>query len=150
MMNTEHAACCCGNIEVTVELSMPTSNYSPRACDCDFCTKHGAAYISDPKGKLAIKVKNSLETLNYKNGSGVADFLTCKLCGVFVVVTFSDKGLLSGSLNSRTLVNREELPQFEKSSPKLLSDIEKVARWEEIWFQNVTIEKNHIESQVSL
>ena len=122
-----------------VDLSDQISNYAPRACDCDFCTKHGATYISDPNGKLAIQIKNPNEIVKYKNGSGIADFITCKLCGVFVAVTYTLDEQLLGSLNSRTLVNVSDLPKPNNISPKLLPDTDKIDRWKHIWFQNVTI-----------
>ena len=141
-MNTERASCSCGNIVAKVELSEPISNYTPRACDCDFCIKHGAAYISDPNGELVIKVRSPNEVARNKHGSGIADFLTCKLCGVFVAVTYSLEGQLLGSLNSKTLENMDDLSEPQNVSPKLLPDTDKIGRWEEIWFQNVTIKNS--------
>jgi hypothetical protein len=138
-LNTEHASCCCGNIEAKVELSVPISNFTPRACDCNFCTKHGAAYIADPSGKLTIQIKNPNEIVKYKHGSEIADFITCKLCGVFVAVTYSLEEQLLGSLNSRTLENISDLPEPNNVSPKFLPDTDKIGRWQQIWFQNVTI-----------
>lgn len=139
-MNTAHASCCCGNIEVKIELSEPVSSFTPRACDCNFCTKHGAAYISDPNGKLAIQIRNPNEIVKYNHGSGIADFITCKLCGVFVAVTYYLGDQLLGSLNSRALENMSDLPEAQNVSPKLLPDTDKIGRWEQIWFQAVTIE----------
>ncbi len=141
-MNTEYASCCCGNIEARIEFLEPISSFTPRACDCNFCTKHGAAYISDPNGKLAIQIRNPNEIVKYKHGSGIADFITCKLCGVFVAVTYSLEEQLLGSLNSRTLENMSDLPEPQNVSPKLLPDTDKIGRWEQIWFQNVTIENS--------
>jgi len=141
-VNTERASCSCGNIVAKVELSEPISNYTPRACDCDFCIKHGAAYISDPNGELVIKVRSPNEVARNKHGSGIADFLTCKLCGVFVAVTYSLEGQLLGSLNSKTLENMDDLSEPQNVSPKLLPDTDKIGRWEEIWFQNVTIKNS--------
>ena len=141
-MITEHASCCCGNIEAKVELSEPISSFTPRACDCNFCTKHGAAYLSDPNGALAIQIRNPNEIAKYKHGSGIADFITCKLCGVFVAVTYSLEGQLLGSLNSRTLESMSDLAEPQNASPKLLPDTDKIGRWEQIWFQNVTIENS--------
>ncbi len=141
-MNAEYASCCCRNIEAKVELSEPISSFTPRACDCDFCTKHGAAYISDTNGKLAIQIRNPNEIAKFKHGSGIADFITCKLCGVFVAVTYSLEEQLLGSLNSRTLENMSDLPEPQNVSPKLLPDTDKIGRWEQIWFQSVTIENS--------
>ena len=142
-MKAERAECYCGNISADVVLSKPISNFTPRACDCDFCTKHGAAYISDPEGKLVVRIRNSDQAMSYTQGSGIADFLICRMCGVLVGVTYSHKGISIGSLNSRILENRNDLKPPQAASPKLLSDPEKISRWERVWFQNVTIEKGN-------
>jgi hypothetical protein len=55
-MHRLHASCHCQNIVLELELTRPPETYAPRACDCDFCTKHGATYLSDPGGTLAIRV----------------------------------------------------------------------------------------------
>jgi hypothetical protein len=144
MLKAEHASCSCGNIEARVELSKSISSFTPRACDCNFCTKHGATYISDPNGKLTTQIRNPSEAVKYKHGSGIADFITCKFCGVFVAVIYSLKGQLLGSLNSRTLENWKKLPEPQNVSPKLLPDNEKIGRWEQIWFQNVIVEGGDI------
>ncbi len=144
-MKTERAECYCGNISADVVLSKPISSFTPRACDCDFCTKHGAAYISDPGGKLVIRINNSDQVTSYRQGSGIADFLICKMCGVLVGVTYSYEGISIGSLNSRTLENRNDLNPPQAVSPKSLSDPEKIGRWEQAWFQNVIIEKGNVQ-----
>lgn len=65
-MNTERAGCHCNNIAVEVTLSGDLAEYTPRACDCDFCIKNGAAYVSDAKGKLEVKIRNPEESTVYK------------------------------------------------------------------------------------
>jgi len=139
-MNREAASCHCGNISAITFFADSISQYSPRACDCDFCTKHGAAYVSDPDGKLKINIRVQNDTTTYQQGSGLVDLLICKVCGVLVAVTYLHDGRLIGGLNSRTLVNWSKLPQPEVASPKLLTDAEKIKRWSEIWFPDVTIE----------
>ena len=136
----EHAQCHCGNISADAWFQQPVSNYIPRACDCDFCVKHGAAYISDPQGRLAVRIANQADTSVYKQGSGLVDLLICSVCGVLVAVTYECKGRLIGGLNSRTLQNRDHLQPPCAASPKLLPDDEKISRWETIWFPEVTIE----------
>ncbi len=41
--------CHCSNIRFRLESAKPPSEFAPRVCDCTFCTKHGARYISDPE-----------------------------------------------------------------------------------------------------
>ena len=46
-MIIEPASCHCGNISVELRFSKELSAYVPRACDCDFCIKHGAATLAN-------------------------------------------------------------------------------------------------------
>jgi len=138
-MHIEQASCHCGNISVEATFANKLSEYTPRACDCDFCIKNGAAYISDPKGKLNISINHSDETTLYKQGAHLVELLICKNCGVMVSVTYTEEGKFYGGLNSKTLENRDLLAPSQTASPKLLSSQEKIKRWKEIWFPNVTI-----------
>lgn len=139
-MKTEHARCHCGNITAQVGLSKPLSEFEPRACDCDFCAKHGAAYITEAQGSLDIRIVDSDQAMSYQHGSGLADFLVCRKCGVLMAVTYTRDGATAGSLNSRTLENRSMLmPAQAASAAKFLSDAEKLERWKQVWFQNVQI-----------
>lgn len=56
-----------------MELPHASCAYHPRACDCDFCRKHGAAYISDPQGAVRIQVKDAQQLGRYRQGSGIAE-----------------------------------------------------------------------------
>ena len=138
-MNTESAKCHCGNISAVVTLTKELSEYTPRACDCDFCIKNGAAYISDAEGKLKIDIAKPDETTLYRQGDNLVELLTCKNCGVLVAVTYTDNGTVIGGINSTTLVNRSNLPSSQVASPKLLSSSQKIERWKEIWFPVVSI-----------
>lgn len=82
--------CHCGNLRINAELSRAPAGINPRACDCGFCRKHGAAYISDARGKLAIHVLSSDHTLHYRQGSGTVDFLLCRRCGVLACTLWQD------------------------------------------------------------
>ncbi len=74
-----NANCYCGNIRILASFSQYLVTYSPRACDCEFCLKHGAAYVSDPEGSLRIRIGNELEVnwfrptgLHRQRASGLA------------------------------------------------------------------------------
>jgi len=64
--------CHCGNISYVIEISNDPASCKPRACDCQFCTTHGASYVADKKGSLAIKIKNEAELSKYRK-KGVGD-----------------------------------------------------------------------------
>jgi len=117
----------------------PTS-YNPRACDCGFYTSHGSSYVSDPSGTLSFSIKHRDELIKYKQGSGIADFLLCKSCGVLVGVCYEANGQLYCSVNSKTVKGECGFGADFVVSPKQLSDNERIKRWKEIWFGDVKIE----------
>lgn len=63
--------CHCQAIQLELQLPQPPASYQPRACDCDFCRKHAAAYVSDPDGALRIRARPGALGL-YRQGSGKA------------------------------------------------------------------------------
>jgi hypothetical protein len=138
-MHTVIGGCHCGNALVELKLTQAPHAYRPRACDCGFCRKHCAAYLSDAAGSLSILIKDAGAAANYRHGSGKGEFLLCRNCGVFVAALYRGDHGTYGSVNVRIIDGGirfgEELPV----SPKKLSGIEKTARWQAIWFANVDI-----------
>jgi hypothetical protein len=131
--------CYCGNIHLEVALAREPSSYHPRACDCDFCQKHGAAYISDPQGSLVIRIKGERETNRYRQGSGIAEMLVCRTCGVMVGALYRDQGSLFGTVNFRVLDSRADFGAEQTVSPRKLAPDEKTKRWQDLWIADVTI-----------
>ena len=142
-MNTHQAiegACHCGNVTVRVELTGDVTSYEPRACDCDFCRMHGAAYVSDPGGRLGIQTKEEDHLGRYRQGAEKADMLFCPNCGVLVGACYQEEGKLFGVVNVRILPR--EFGTTVTASPKRFGPEEKVGRWKEIWFSDVRVEKS--------
>ena len=123
-----------------VELVRDPGTYNPRACDCDFCRKHGAAYVSDPQGSLVIRVRDAGSTGNYRQGSGLADCLICRNCGVLAGALFREDGRVYGALNVKIVDAGTSFGAEQTASPKSLSASQKTRRWQDIWFSKVTIE----------
>ena len=138
-MHEVSGACHCGNIHLHLELSQPPGDYSPRACDCDFCRKHGAAYLSDPHGRLQIEVCDTACMGKYRHGSQMADFLLCTRCGVLIGVLYQDCSRLYGTVNCAALQQTAALGAPRTVSPKRLASSEKTARWSALWFPDVRI-----------
>lgn len=139
-MYKAQGGCHCGNIVYTIEMQNEPSSYNPRACDCRLCTMHGASYISDKEGDLKIKIKNKMNLNEYKQGSGISDFLICKNCGVMVAVCYEEKGCIYCSVNTKTVCDNNNFGEIQLVSPKQLTDVERIKRWKAIWFSNVQIE----------
>jgi hypothetical protein len=131
--------CHCGNISFQIEFANDASSYSPRACDCDFCNKHGATYISDKNGLLTITIDNESSLSRYRQGSGIAEFLLCKGCGVLVGVVYEEAGQIYGSINSKSINHNTDFGKELVVSPKRLNDSERIERWKDLWFSKVEI-----------
>ena len=131
--------CHCGNIRVEIALPRPPGDYSPRACDCDFCRKHGASYLSDPHGSLLIRIEDERDGGRYHQGSGTADCLLCRRCGVLIGATFLCDERLYAAVNVRILDGAAGFAAELPVSPKKLSQNEKAQRWQTLWFADVSV-----------
>eukprot|EP01040_Poterioochromonas_malhamensis_P009608 gene9608-10432_t len=136
--------CYCKNISLV--MTLPPAEYQARACDCEFCRKHSAAYVSDPKGSLEIKVKETSALGRFRQESDDnAEFLHCKRCGVLIgaihqCVGEGENNKIIGAVNRLAIDQAAELfPQVTTVQPRLLTREEKVRRWKEKWFQDVKI-----------
>lgn len=134
---TLRGGCHCGNITVAFETTIRVEDLSPRACDCSFCRKHGAAYVSDPGGGLAIRVADPAQLGDYRQGSQSARFLICRTCGVLVAVLFEAEDGLYGAVNATCLENEVALATPHAVSPQKLGADDKTQRWKKIWTPRV-------------
>jgi hypothetical protein len=134
-----NGGCHCGNIRLEITLTGAPETYQPRACDCDFCVKHAAAYVSDANGELRIYIANSGNTARYRQGSAQAEFLVCRECGVLVAVLLEDTGRVYGTVNARAVDANVKFGNEQPVSPKALAADAKVTRWRKVWFANVAI-----------
>ena len=136
-LTTLHGRCHCGRIRVEFSTCQAAATISPRACDCSFCQKHGAAYVSDPAGKLRLTLTSRSAVRSYRQGSEVAEFQLCAECGVLVAVTFEHGGRVYGAVNATCLDGSAALGAAVSASPQLLSSEAKVARWLQAWVPDV-------------
>ncbi len=127
-------SCHCENLRVTISLPRDPETYNLRACDCDFCTKHGAAYLSDPEGKLEFEIKDKNLIGEYQQGSKMADFILCKKCGVLVGVCYKTADHTFMGINGK-IISGVKFKEMILVSPKKLSAEEKIKRWNEVWFK---------------
>jgi hypothetical protein len=131
--------CHCGNIILRIELMRAPDTYNPRACDCDFCRKHGASYVSDPHGSLLVQVADQREIVMYRQGSGIAECLVCRICGVLVGACYRSEGQIYGTVNAKAVDAGTAFGAEQSVSPKQLPVNEKEDRWKRLWFPAVTI-----------
>lgn len=136
---TLHGACHCGRLRLSFDTAVEVSRFNPRACDCSFCTKHGAAYISDPQGALRLDVSEAAALHHYTQGSGNAKFMLCSHCGVLVGVVFERGEQVFGAVNANCLAERASLGAAQPASPQALSPAERQQRWAALWTPKVQI-----------
>ncbi len=138
-MHSLEGGCHCGNIVLQLELPQAPSAYRPRACDCDFCRKHGAAWVSDREGALVIRIRNADSAGSYRQGSGAAEMLYCRSCAVLVAALYREADTLYGVANARSIAGGACFGAEQPVSPRTLSPAEKVTRWHCLWFADVRI-----------
>ncbi|MFD0739616.1 aldehyde-activating protein [Lysobacter koreensis] len=132
--------CHCGNLVVDLVLTQPAASYAPRCCDCSFCRKHGAAWLSDARGSLRVVQRDAAAVLRYRQGSGQADCLACARCAVLVLVTCEIEGRLYAAVNARVLDGEPGFASAQSASPQRLVPDDKRSRWQQLWFADVHIE----------
>jgi hypothetical protein len=138
-MHSLAGRCHCGNIRVELQLPRESGTYAPRACDCDFCRKHGAAYVSDPRAVLTVWIRDEHDAGWYAQGSGQAEMLLCRQCGVLVGALHRGQERLYGVVNAKVFDDGTKLGAEQPVSPQTLSAHARVQRWQEIWCANVSI-----------
>lgn len=130
-------SCHCGNVSVELALTRPPHEYNPRACDCDFCRKHGASYVSDPNGSLIVHVRDEKSLHRYRQGSNTADMVLCGNCGVLIGGAYQSEGNVFAAINAMIIDGGAKFGETTPASPKELAAAEKVRRWTDLWFANV-------------
>ena len=108
-----HGSCHCGRVSVELRTQSPTLP-AARACGCSFCTKHGAAWTSDPQGELVLSHRAPDDIRRYRFGLGITDFIICADCGVPCVAVGMVDDRLLGVVNINTM---DRLSDFAPANP---------------------------------
>lgn len=136
---TFNGSCHCGNLQLHFASNKAPVEFSPRACDCSFCRKHGARYISDTEGALTVRATSKNSVSRYQQGSYSAEFLCCRDCGVLVAVIYEENSMLFAAVNAACLDDENTLGPTIVSSPQVLSEAEKKQRWKTLWISAVKL-----------
>ncbi|HJR75010.1 MAG TPA: aldehyde-activating protein [Luteimonas sp.] len=132
-------SCHCARLTLRYDTDQTPSATHPRACDCTFCRKHGAAYLSDPAGALSIEEHVAGSRREYRQGSENARFQVCGHCGVLIAVVFEQEGRLFGAVNAKCLDGDPGFAETVDVSPQRLSADDKIARWLQAWIPDVAV-----------
>ena len=139
-MHIIQGGCHCGNISYATEFPNEPSSYTPRVCDCKLCSSHGATYAADNNGTLSVKIRNKNNVSKYRQGSRIAEFLICKICGVMIGVCYEENGSIYGAINIRSAHDYRAFGKSHLAHLTQLTDEERIKRWKKLWFSNVKIE----------
>jgi hypothetical protein len=107
--------CHCGNLRVSLRLTQPPGEVRLRACGCSFCRAHNTRTASDPDGAVDISADDWSLVQFYRFGSGTAEFVICRRCGVYIGA-IGDPGsgmravINTSCLDDRALFSREPAP----------------------------------------
>ena len=88
------------------------------------CTKHGAAWTSNPHGRFSLHIADDTRARRHQFGTGTADFHVCSTCSVAPIVTCVIAGRRYAVVNVNTFddVARSELvtspADFEGETPE--------------------------------
>ena len=135
-----HGQCHCGNIAYTLDWEPDPTEIPARACDCSFCTKHGAVWTSVPDGDLSVTVRRPELLQRYAFGTETADFHICRECGGVPLVTCTVDDHVYAVVNVNTFDNLD--PNLLQHRPASFSEEDvssKLARRQTNWIANVSI-----------
>ncbi|MFM9848200.1 MAG: GFA family protein [Hyphomicrobiaceae bacterium] len=106
--HTLRGECHCGAIQAALTTSKPADALQVRACQCGFCTRHGAMTVSDPNGRATFVVREGqLQAYQFATRTGTS--LICQTCGVYVGVMLKDGDDVWSVMNVRGLAVTELL-----------------------------------------
>lgn len=100
--------CHCGAIRGSLAATKPAAELQLRACQCSFCTRHGAMTVSDPAGRATFEIDRAALT-KYQFGTRTGTSLICNRCGMYAGVILEEGGKVWSALNVRGLA----IPGFE-------------------------------------
>jgi hypothetical protein len=106
--HTYSGACHCGAIRGELRASKPAAELQVRACQCGFCTRHGAMTVSDPAGRATFQIERAA-LAKYQFGTRTGTSLLCARCGMYAGVMLEDDGRVWSVLNVRGLA----IPEFK-------------------------------------
>lgn len=133
--------CHCGELELEFATAKDLAGFHPRACDCTFCRRHGATWLSDAEGRLRISEQASGMLRDYRQGSETARFILCARCGVCVAVIFEEGARRYAAVNANCLDSASNFGEAVAASPQSLSAAEKIARWKALWIADVVVSR---------
>jgi hypothetical protein len=101
-----HGGCHCGNLRVQLRLTQAPGDVRLRSCGCSFCRAHNTCTTSDPKGAVDIRADDWSLVEFYRFGTGTAEFVICKRCGVYIGAVGDSGAGMRAVINTNCLDDR--------------------------------------------
>jgi hypothetical protein len=95
-------SCHCGAIRAVLEATKAADELEVRACQCGFCTRHGAMTVSDPTGRAVFEIAPA-GLLKYQFATRTGTSFICARCGMYASVVLLEDGKAWSVLNVRGL-----------------------------------------------
>jgi hypothetical protein len=111
--HTFRGSCHCGAIVGTLRATKSAAELQVRACQCAFCTRHGAMTVSDPAGCAAFEIDRAA-LCSYQFGTRTGTSLLCARGGIYAGVILEADGRTWSALNVRGLA----VPEFLGRAPE--------------------------------
>ena len=96
---------------MSLRLSQPPAEVRLRACGCSFCRAHNTRTASDPTGSVDIHAADWSLVQHYRFGTGTADFLICKRCGIYIGAICETASGTRAVINTNCLDDRAAFTQ---------------------------------------
>lgn len=126
--------CHCENVTFALETSIEPELLPLRACRCAFCRRHGARNTSDPRGRLAMTVRDSRALMRHRFALSMTDFVVCGRCGVYVAAMMAHDGAWLATVNVNAM---DDLRPFAREATPMTYDGEstdaRLARRLTVW-----------------
>jgi len=133
-MQSYEGTCHCGAIGIVYQTALKPAEWPIRACQCGFCTAHGALSASDPRGALKFVEHAPGKLRRYRFGHKTTDFLLCRNCGVYVGAVMESGGKRFGIVNARAIPSVSgQLSESEPMNYEGEDSAERSARREQRW-----------------
>ena len=137
MSKTYSGNCHCGAVRLTLHFDKNAGDITPKACDCDFCYKHGAQYVSDPKGRVEVQCADYELLTSYGSPGKLTRYLFCNRCGNLIGSEFSADGYHFMIVNGRMLNEFDHFPEPDNVHADTRALSEQIVHWQQHWFQDV-------------
>ena len=141
MRHSFAGSCHCGDVRLAFHTELDPRDVEMRACQCGFCLRVGSEAFSDPHGLLEISTTDAADLRRYRFGHGLADYLFCARCGVYLgAVTETAAGIrgftLRRLLDDRELLTAKLVPVVFEGESADERQVRRMARWTPTLFRS--------------